>query len=174
MKKEDNNNNIPQQTHQQVINNNNTFTNHHNINNHNQFQSNSFVFINTNTNNNNNNIPQVNRISSHMLLPFVHKNHFNQYKTFTSCSCPDLLLNKQKEDDDLFTLSLQKGFQDIINIYKESCDSIHYGKSKPKMSLQCNYYCNLSTEIMTPHELSRREYEELYEGSESESFGNGD
>jgi hypothetical protein len=116
----------------------------------------------------------MNRINSHLLLPFVHKNHFNQYKTFTSCSCPDLLLNKQKEDDDLFTLSLQKGFQDIINIYKESCDSIHYGKSKPKMSLQCNYYCNLSTEIMTPHELSHREYEELYDGSESESFGNGD
>ena len=170
MKKEDNN--IPQQTHQQIITNNNTFTTiHQNISNHNQFQSNALMFIN---NNNNNNISQMNRINSHMLLPFVHKNHFNQYKTFTSCSCPDLLLNKQKEDDDLFTLSLQKGFQDIINIYKESCDSVQYGKSKPKMSLQCNYYCNLSTEIMSPHELSRREYEELYEGSESESFGNGD
>ena len=166
MKKEDNNN-IPQQTHQQVVTNNNAFTAHQNINN--QFQSNSLVFIN-----NNNNISQMNRINSHMLLPFVHKSHFNQYKTFTSCSCPDLLLNKQKEDDDLFTLSLQKGFQDIINIYKESCDNAQYGKSKPKMSLQCNYYCNLSTEMMSPHELSRREYEELYEGSESESFGNGD
>lgn len=150
--------------HQQMIMNNNTNAFSHKMNN--QYQSNSLVNIS------NNNI-QMNRINSQMLIPFVPKNHFNQFKNFTSCSCPDLLLNKQKEDDNLFTLSLQKGFKDIINIYKESCDSVHYGKCKPKMSLQCNYYCNLSTEIMSPHELSRREYEEMYEGSESESFGNG-
>ena len=67
-----------------------------------------------------------------------------------------------------FAMSLQKGFKDIINIYKSSIDSPL--RKKPQLSLQCNYYCNLSNEMISSNARAKQEYEELYEVTDEDFF----
>ena len=53
-------------------------------------------------------------------------------------------------------------------MYKASFESPKSRGSKPQLSLQCNYYCNLSTEIITPR--GKREFEEFYEEEETDDY----
>ena len=68
-------------------------------------------------------------------------------------------------------MSLQKGFEDIKTIYRASRESpkSKIGK-RPEFSLLCNYYCNLSNEMISSNARAKQEYEELYEVTDEDFF----
>lgn len=118
-----------------------------------------------------------NKIFSSNNNSITHNNFYYESKghslystnTFTSCSSPELMkVDDHQSQNKNFAMSLQKGFKDIINIYKSSIDSPL--RKKPQLSLQCNYYCNLSNEMISSNDRAKQEYEELYEVTDGDFF----
>jgi hypothetical protein len=89
----------------------------------------------SNSNLNTNSSPN-NGINNNIYENILEKNN----KSFTSSSCPELfkLYNRNENQD----FQLQKGFKDVENIYRSCC--LNNIKDKWKISLQCNYYCNIN------------------------------
>lgn len=67
-----------------------------------------------------------------------NKSTMSTNTSFTISKCPQIEEGggKEEEEED-FLKSLQKGFRDINNMFKNSY-------IKPYVSFQCNYYCNLN------------------------------
>ena len=56
---------------------------------------------------------------------------------FSISNFPQIEKNTKQKDSEDFIVSLQKGYKDIRMMYRNSL-------SKPYVSFQCNYYCNLN------------------------------
>ena len=82
-------------------------------------------------------LPPSKEIYNNTNLSFV-KSSMSTNTSFTISKCPQIEEGggKEEEEDD-FLKSLQKGFRDINNMFKNSY-------IKPYVSFQCNYYCNLN------------------------------
>ena len=78
--------------------------------------------------------------------------------TFTSSSCPELI-NLYNRNENFDFNQIQKGLKDVETIYRSSClDNI---RDKWKISLQCNYYCNINQKEL---------YNDAYEEYDGEHF----
>ncbi len=120
-----------------------------NNNSNNSFITNSHSNLNTNTLSNTFNI---------------NKNHINdnlnqRKHSFTSCSCP-ALVNLYNRNENIENTQIQKGFKDVENIYRTSC--LNNIRDRWKISLQCNYYCNLNQNDL---------YNDVYEEYDGEDLG---
>lgn len=62
----------------------------------------------------------------------------------------------ERRSNDDFALSLQKGFQDIVNMYTTSYN-------KPKVSFQCIYFCNLNVRHDKTFGDDFQQYYEMFE-----------
>ena len=115
----------------------------YNHNSNNSFITNSYSNLNTNILSNNFNNYNNN----------YNNNNTNQRKnSFTSCSCPELV-NLHNRNENIDYTQIQKGFKDVENIYRTSC--LNNIRDRWKISLQCNYYCNLK-----PNFFIEESYEE--------------
>ena len=98
-------------------------------------------------------------------LASTRRSTISTKENFTSCSCPDLTNVSHNSQNEKFVQLLQKGFQDIAEMYRASVESprLKYRKNKPTLSLLCSYYCG----IRNPPEICfNKEFEDLYEENE--------
>lgn len=156
LKKEDNQNQINNPIY--LPNNNNIIFNNTNINNLPFYQYNTNYNINSNnslnnsltTNSNLNTNSSLNNSNNinYNNIGIINNNNINikddlqeKKKTFTSCSCPELM-NLYNRNENIDFNQIQKGFKDVEAIYRSSC--LNNIRDKWKISLQCNYYCNIN------------------------------
>ena len=135
LKKEDNQNQI--NNHIYLPNNNNIIFNNTNINNLLFYQYNTNFNINSNNSLNNSLTTNSNLNTNSNIKDDLQE----KKKTFTSCSCPELM-NLYNRNENIDFNQIQKGFKDVEAIYRSSC--LNNIRDKWKISLQCNYYCNIN------------------------------
>jgi len=124
-----------------------------NYNTNNSSITNSFTNLSSNLFTNNFNINNYNNNN------FIREGLSQRKNSFTSCSCPELV-KLYNENEKVESIQLQKGFKDVENIYRQSC--LNNIRDRWKITLQCNYYCNLNQNDL---------YNDIYDEYDGEHLG---